>query len=305
MKCEIKIYHVSDGFALKYRHYTAASEATASPDSEDSLPHPRGAVIAVHGIQSHSGWYSDSSIAMARSGWDVYFADRRGSGLNGRDRGHADHGIRLVNDLKTLIKLAKQDHPDRPIVLLGLSWGGKLATAFTAMHADLIQRLILLYPATDTFVGPKLWNRMLLRFARHHDVRKKLIALPFTDAELFTNVTEYQARIQNDPLALNAVTTGFLNATADLDRIIRSQQSNITAATLLMLAENDRIVDNRKVKQRISSWPVTDFSTIEYSAAEHTLEFCSQRTAFFQDLVHWLNRSMSTDTVKVPKAANQ
>lgn len=305
MKCEIKTCHASDGFALKYRHYKSMPQVASLPQWGRPFLEPRGAVVAVHGIQSHSGWYKDSSMAMARCGWDVYFADRRGSGLNGRDRGHADHGTRLLNDLKIVVDLARREHPNRPITLLGLSWGGKLASAFAATHADLIQRLVLLYPATDSVVGPNVWNRIQLRLARHHDVRKRLVALPFTDPALFTNVKEFQHRIQNDPLALNAVTSGFLNATADLDRIVHQDKANITAPTLLMLAEDDRIVNNRKVKQRISSWPISDLSTIEYSAAEHTLEFCSQRLAFFQDLNHWLNRSLPTDAVKVSEAANQ
>ena len=329
MKPEIRTYDVSDGFSLKFRHYKAAVQQNASADSSadnvsstdnvssadnassvnNACQHPslspRGVVIAVHGIQSHSGWYTDSSLAMANSGWDVYFADRRGSGLNGQNRGHADHALRLLNDLKQLIHLAKHEHPRRPIVLLGLSWGGKLASAFAAMNADLIQRLILLYPATDSFVGPNLWNRMLLRFAKHHDIRKRLIALPFTDARCFTNQSEFQSRIENDPLALNAVTTGFLNSTRDLDQIVHQHQDKITLPTLLMLAQGDRIVNNKKVKQRIASWPVTDLSTIEYAAAEHTLEFCSQRLTFFQDLAYWLNRSVPTDAVQVSEAANQ
>lgn len=242
---------------------------------------------------------------MARSGWDVYFADRRGSGLNGRDRGHADHGTRLLNDLKLLINLARQEHPNRPIALLGLSWGGKLASAFAALNPGMIQRLVLLYPAIDSKVRPNLRQRLLLRFARHHDVRRRLAALPFTDARWFTNVDEFQQRVQNDPLALNAVTTGFLNATQDLDRIIEQHGDKISLPTMLMLAEGDRIVDNQKVKRRVNCWPVSDLSTIEYEAAEHTLEFCSQRLAFFQDLTHWLNRSLSTDAVQMPEASNK
>lgn len=265
----------------------------------------RGSVVAVHGIQSHSGWYKDSSIAMARSGWDVYFADRRGSGLNGRSRGHADHGMRLLNDLKLLIDLAMQEHPNQPVVLLGLSWGGKLASAFAAMYPHMVQRLVLLYPATDSIVGPSWRQKLLLKLARYHDVRKRLVALPFADPNCFTNVPNFQDRIANDPLALNSVTTGFLNSTSDLDRIVRLQSANITMPTLLMLAEADRIVHNKKVKLRLQSWPVSDLSMIEYADAEHTLEFCSQRIEFFQDLTHWLNRSLPTDAVQVSEASDE
>lgn len=244
-------------------------------------------------------------MAIAKSGWDVYFADRRGSGLNGRDRGHADHGLRLLNDLKVIVRLARKEHPTAPIALLGLSWGGKLATAFAASCPDQIQRLILLYPATDSRIRPNFRQSLLLRLARRHDVRLKLVPLPFHEPGWFTDVREFQLRIENDPLALNCVTTGFLNATRDLDGIIRKKSQRITHPLLAMLAGNDRIVNNARIRQRISQWPVSDVSLIEYAGAEHTLEFCKEREAFFQDLTHWLNRSLASDTIQMTETADE
>lgn len=302
MKCEIRTCHTSDGFELKFRHYAVGSESASDASRQDG---PRQVVVAVHGIQSHSGWYRDSSAAIAQSGCEVYFADRRGSGLNGRDRGHADHGLRLLNDLKSLVHLTQKEHPNAAITLLGLSWGGKLASAFVASFPNVVQRLILLYPATDSRFRLSIRQSLLLKLARHHDVRRKLVPLPFTDPAWFSNVDEFKLRIQNDPLALNSVTTGFLNATRDLDKIIQRDGHRIDLPVLLMLAGNDRIVDNAKVKRRISQWPVSDFSLIEYENAEHTLEFCTTRQTFFQDMVYWLNRSLPTDAVQVPEATNQ
>ena len=56
---------------------------------------PRGYVVALHGIQSHSGWYEYSSGRMCEAGFEVRFLDRRGSGENTEDRGHAVHPDRL------------------------------------------------------------------------------------------------------------------------------------------------------------------------------------------------------------------
>lgn len=301
MKREIRTCHSSDGFALRFRHYSLREDRDSTTEGVPI----HGAVVAVHGIQSHSGWYRESSVAMANAGWDVYFADRRGSGLNGRDRGHADSGLRLLNDLKMVVQLAHDEHPGLPVTLLGLSWGGKLAAAFAAEFPDLVQRLMLLYPATDPIVRPNWIQSFLLKTARRHDIRKRLVPLPFTDAQWFTNVAEYQNRIADDPLALNSVTTGFLNATRDLDRIIESESGSIRVPLLLMLAEQDRIIDNCKVKARVQSWPSPDLSVIQYPDAEHTLEFCSRREAFFQDLAHWLSRSLATDAIQMSKAADQ
>ena len=96
---------------------------------------------------------------MADAGFAVYFADRRGSGWNGRWRGHADHGLRLLNDVRQLVRTVRRDHPNVPLTLMGLSWGGKAATAFAATYPELIDRLALLYPGLKPQIRPTLWQR--------------------------------------------------------------------------------------------------------------------------------------------------
>ena len=59
----------SDGYRLFARHWR--------PNGQ-----PRGFVVALHGIQSHSGWYEYSSGRLCEAGYDVLFLDRRGSGRN-------------------------------------------------------------------------------------------------------------------------------------------------------------------------------------------------------------------------------
>lgn len=276
MTATIRSLITSDGVKLRVRQYAAASAV-------------RGVVICLHGIQSHSGWYEYSSQQMAAAGFEVYFADRRGSGLNGQKRGHADHGQRLLHDVRQLVRLVKQQHPDQSITLLGLSWGGKIAAAFAATFPELIDRLALLYPGLEPKIGPNWWQRLQLKFARSHDIRHKNVMLPLNDPKLFTDVAEHQQFIDDDPLALRAVTSGFLNAGRDLDKILRTQATNIRQPTLLMLAGNDRVIDNAQTKARVTQFATKHSTTIEYPNAAHTLEFDSDRDVVIRDLVTWLN----------------
>lgn len=271
----IRSFVTSDGVKLRVRHHTAAGET-------------RGVVVCLHGIQSHSGWYDYSSQQMASAGFDVYFADRRGSGLNGRQRGHADHGQRLLNDVRQLVRLVVRQHPEESVTLLGVSWGGKIAAAFAATYPDLINRLALLYPGLSPQIGPTAWQRMQLRFARSHDIRNKNIVLPLNDASLFTDVPEHQRFIDDDPLALHSVTSGFLNAGRDLDKLLQVQTAAISHPTLLMLAGKDQIVNNQQTKKQVTAFGSNRVTTIEYPDAAHTLEFDSNREVFVRDLITWL-----------------
>ena len=264
----------SDGMQLNFRHWKAATS-------------PIGAVVCLHGIQSHSGWYEYSSARLADEGFNVYFADRRGSGLNDQQRGHADHGMRLLNDVVQLIDMVRRENPNLPLSLLGLSWGGKIAAAVAASGIRDIDRLVLLYPGLVPKIGPNLWQRFLLWFARSHDMRHKPVTIPLQDPALFTNVARWQEFIRTDSLALRQVTSGFINAGLDLDRMLRSSQSRLPP-TLVMLAGNDQIINNVETRRLLKSVPATALNIVEYADAQHTLEFEANREAIFDDLITWL-----------------
>ena len=54
-----------------------------------------GRVIFLHGIQSHGGWYPRSCSKVAAAGYEVFFLERRGCGLNSEARGDAPSFRRL------------------------------------------------------------------------------------------------------------------------------------------------------------------------------------------------------------------
>jgi acylglycerol lipase len=268
----------SDGYQLKMRHFPAAA----------GLP---AAVVALHGIQSHSGWYHQSASGIADSGIHVYFADRRGSGLNQQDRGHADHGMRLVHDVRQTIRFVRRQHgAETRIVLLGLSWGGKIAAATAALTAGEIDGLALLYPGLTPRIQPTMLQRRQLQLARHFDVRHRPVPVPLSDPALFTDNHEARQFIRNDGDALHTVTTGFLNAGLDLDRILQQHKSNIQVPVLLMLAGRDKIIDNQRTRHCVSGFGTPHLSTIEFPAASHTLEFEIDCTNFLQLLIRWLHQ---------------
>jgi len=275
------IRHVtaSDGYRLHFRHW--------------NVVRPKGIVIAMHGIQSHSGWYEYSSSRMADEGFAVYFGDRRGSGLNGFQRGHAVHAMRLINDVRTLTQLAlsEQEFSSNrrpPMTLLGLSWGGKIAAATAALFPSEYDTLALLYPGLETRFRLTGWQTFRLNLARRFDIVRRYIPIPIDDPALFTSVAEYQRFIAEDPLALHTVTSSFLNAGRELDQILAENAERIPHRLLLMLAAKDAIIDNTGVRRKVNSFGSNDVTVIEYPNACHTLEFEPERETIFSDLVRWL-----------------
>ena len=277
---EIRQFEASDGYRFHYRHWEAASDP------------PAGYVVALHGIQSHSGWYDYSSRRLSEAGFEVRFLDRRGSGLNQVDRGHAPHADRLVGDVVQMLKELRihrdRNAPDRPIVLLGVSWGGKLAAVTGARRPDLVDGLALLYPGICARFRPRWHQRRLLDLAVSFDKQRTEVPIPLDDPVLFTGEPQWQQFIRDDTLALRTASVGLLQASRQLDEAARDAAGRIHCPTLLMLAGRDRIIDNAATRRWFERVAARDRTLIEYMDAQHTLEFEPKRERIFTDLLTWL-----------------
>lgn len=271
----IRSFLTSDHYQIHYRHWRSAL--------------PKAIIVAAHGIQSHSGWYYFSSSLLAEHGYEVYFADRRGSGLNDQDRGHADHGDRLINDVRQLVQIARDEHAGQslPVILMGISWGGKIMAALAAQFPEICNGLALLYPGLDPRLQPTRFQKLQLMFARDFEIKRKPVEIPLRDPRLFTDDLDAQKFIASDPLTIHTVTSGFMNAGIDLQR--RTASTRITCRTLLMLAGQDQIIDNDRTFQRVSSLCDGQLTIQLYPQACHTLEFDANRQQFLNDVLTWLS----------------
>ena len=113
----------------------------------------RGHVVVLHGVQSHGGWYSGLGRVLASAGYTASFPDRRGSGANSVDRGHARSARRLILDLVEWLRAVRAESPAHRLVLCGISWGGKLVMIAASRHAELVDGVALICPGLHPRVG--------------------------------------------------------------------------------------------------------------------------------------------------------
>ncbi|MEX0719006.1 MAG: alpha/beta fold hydrolase [Planctomycetaceae bacterium] len=270
----------SDGYRLHHHHWAAAARR------------PRAYVIALHGIQSHAGWYEYSSGRLAEAGCDMRFLDRRGSGANAAARGHAPHEERLINDVAQVLAATRIERdrlaPHAPVVLLAVSWGGKLAAAVAARRPDLVDALALSSPGIRPRIRPRWWQAALLRLAEFHGCLHGKSRVPLDDPRLFTADPRWQRFIRDDPRALRRVTWGFLLASSRLERIAETAAPHLESPLLMMLAGRDRIIDTPATRAYFKEIAAARKTLIEYPEAAHTLEFESNRDTWIDDLIGWI-----------------
>ncbi len=273
---EVRSFVASDGYPLHVRIWPGVS-------------HPRGQVVVLHGVQSHGGWYHRLGHSLASAGYSTSFPDRRGSGANSRDRGHARSARRLNLDLLEWLRALRAEHPGLPIALAGISWGGKLAVIGASRHPELVDALALICPGLHPRVGVSRRERLHIAWAFFTN-RRKTFAIPLSDPALFTDSTEGQSFIAADPYSLRQGTAGLLAASFFIDRLVALAPARIRQPALLMLAGKDRIVDNTRTLAYFERLASADRTVIEYPEGHHTLEFDPDPARYALDLIAWLDR---------------
>lgn len=262
----------SDGYRWHYRHFP--------PERK-----PAARVVCVHGIQSHGGWYEAGCRHLRTAGCDVFFLDRRGSGLNKPARGDTPSFRRLIDDLGEFLQTLRT--LDVPLVLSAISWGGKLGAGICYRYPGLIDGLTLLAPGFCPLVRPSADERLKIAAASVTSPTR-LFPIPLSDPAQFTATLERQRFIADDPLALREATARFLVESIKFDLYLKRAPRRITVPVLLMLAGQDRIIDNARTREYVGRFASRAVTVTEYPDAHHTLEFEPDPQPIFRDWTEWI-----------------
>lgn len=271
---QLVTYQAADGHNLPVRRYGVVDGARAQ-------------VIFLHGIISHGGWYTRSCNYLANAGIAVHFLDRRGSGLDPIERGDVDRWATWLSDVEVYME---QLQGKGPLVVCGISWGGKLAPALARHRPDLIAGMGLICPGIYARQQPGVLKTAGLVATGPLGIDEKRIAIPLQEAELFTDAPQWQDYIRHDPLTLREITLRFARADRLLTKHVRTSGPWIHTPTLLMLSGRERIVDNRRTRRFFDTLAARDKTVIDYPNAAHTLEFEPDPLDYFDDLAAWISK---------------
>ncbi|QEH33991.1 Alpha/beta hydrolase family protein [Aquisphaera giovannonii] len=272
---------------MTHRSFTASDGYEVHVGCWPAAQPARGHVVILHGVQSHSGWYGSLGRALSAAGYQASFPDRRGSGPNSQDRGHAPSAGRLVADLAEWVRIIRSEGPGLPVTMGGISWGGKLALILTARHPELVDGLALICPGLLPRIGVSFGEKARIALALFTD-RRKTFPIPLSDPALFTGNPEAQAYIAADPLGLREGTAGLMATSFFIDRMVSRAPGKVRQPSLLMIAGRDRIVDNARTLRYFDRLATSDRTVIEYPEAHHTLEFEPDPSRYAGDLIAWI-----------------
>ena len=260
---------MDDGARLRLARWT--------PEGE-----PWAVIVALHGMNDSRASFRLAGPWWAERGIETWAIDQRGFGES-PGRGVWAGEVRMVQDLRTTVALARARYPDALIAVAGESMGGAVAiAAFASDSPPDADRVILLAPAVWGWSaqGPinsiGLWLAARTMGARAVEAPEWAVrALPASDnrLELFRNYRD----------ANSLITTRFdaLHGLVDLMETASRSLGEMSAPTLLLYGAHDNVIQDGPMRRALGQ------------AGRRP----GLRTAFYPDGWHLLNRDLQAETV--------
>jgi alpha-beta hydrolase superfamily lysophospholipase len=112
-----------------------------------SAAEPRSIALIAHGYGEHAGRYEHVAQRLVDDlDAAVYAPDHRGHGRTGGATGLVEDGEAITQDLHDVADAARSEHPGLPVVLIGHSMGGLIATRYAQRFGDELAALVLSGP---------------------------------------------------------------------------------------------------------------------------------------------------------------
>jgi alpha-beta hydrolase superfamily lysophospholipase len=109
---------------------------------------PRCIALIAHGYGEHAGRYEHVARRLVDDlGAAVFAPDHRGHGRTDGAIGLVEDGEAITADLHDVSDAARAEHPDLPVVLIGHSMGGLIATRYAQRFGDELTALVISSPA--------------------------------------------------------------------------------------------------------------------------------------------------------------
>jgi acylglycerol lipase len=165
-----------------------------------------GVLVIVHGLAEHSGRYDYATRKFNEDRISVYRFDHRAHGRSGGTRGDNDDLTKFLADTDSVVNMAIEENPGKPVFMLGHSMGGLIAAAYGTRHGEKLKGQILSGAAVD----------FLPLFGELRETYTEAMGseiLPNALASAVCRDPEVVKAYEEDPLVLKGVTFRLLYTT--------------------------------------------------------------------------------------------
>ena len=257
---------------------------------------PKAVIQIAHGLGEHARRYDAMAATLNKAGFSVYADDHRGHGQTGLKQLENKQIKRLGNlgpggmaatykQVADFSKLIKAENPNRPLVLLGHSWGSFIAQKIINKYSDIYDAVIL--------SGSALTMPGYLATGDFNKVWKKLPGS--TGYEWLSRDVEIQNKFVADPLTFLAAAMQVLGVKNSLQMFGKpSKDVRKDLPILVQVGEADPIGGEYSNKALVEAYRknagIDDIELIVYHECRHEIYNELNKDAIIEDLVTWVNQ---------------
>ena len=243
---------------------------------------PSHLVVLVHGYGEHIGRYDHVAEAFGERGAAVCGLDHVGHGRSEGERALIADFEPVVDDLHLLVEQARAEHAGLPLVLVGHSMGGLIATRYAQRHGEVLAGLVLSAP----LVGNPGTGALL--------AMDPLPEIPI-DTAVLSRDESLQRAYADDPLiyhggfkrpTLAAMAAALLEAALDAQRV-RGQ-------VLWQHGEADELVPLEGSRRLVEQLPNAEVTELHYPGARHEIFNETNRDEVLRDTTGWIEAVVVT-----------
>ena len=260
---------------------------------------PKAVIQIAHGLGEHARRYDSMAATLNKAGFSVYADDHRGHGQTGVKQLENKQIKRLGNlgpggmaatykQVADFSKLIKSENPNRPLVLLGHSWGSFIAQKVINKYSDMYDAVVL--------SGSALTMPGYLATGDFNKVWKKLPGS--TGYEWLSRDVEVQNKFVADPLTFLAAAAQVLGIKNSLEMFGKpSKDVRHDLPILVQVGEADPIGGEYSNKALVEAYRknagIEDIELYVYHDCRHEIYNELNREAIIDDLVTWVNERVS------------
>lgn len=271
----LSTYTSSEGYNLAVQDWPVAEEARA-----------RGVVLLVHGLGEHAWRYDHVARRLNAWGFAVRGYDHYGHGDSAGRRGSLPSSLRLVDDLADVVESTRARMlPGAPLIVLGHSLGGLVASAWVAMREPKVEGLVLSSPALDP--GLSLFQKLLLSFLPK--LAPNLTVGNGLNADFISHDPAVVAAYRNDPRVHDRISGRLAKFIADGGRWVVERAGQWKAPTLLLYAGADQLVDPAGSRAFAQAAPKSVVTTHCFDDLFHEIFNELESDPVFDALKGWLD----------------
>lgn len=246
---------------------------------------PKGIVLIIHGLNSHSGYYQNFSTQLNENNYESYAIDLRGRGKSDGERYYISDYKDIIADIDQLLNIIKLAHPTGPIFLLGHSAGGVFASLYAVNHQAKLKGLI-----SESFafqVPSPGFALAAIKFLSHIIPHTRLVKLNNKD---FSRDKAIVDRMNNDPLLKNEKQpTKTMQQLLLAAEYLKQEMPEIKLPILILHGTADKATESSGSEYFMEHASSTDKQLKLYEGHYHDLLNDKYNGIIIKDIIRWLN----------------